>query len=411
MPRRRIVAALAAMFGGQLATRLLGLVVTALVLRSVPVEAMGEFGAATAWLGYGVMFVQLGHMPALVHLAQNGAETDIARVIAWRVSAAVFIGLAAVVAVLVFSPFPNLGPTAALFGLVLLLNALAFDWQLAADHRFVALSRIQITSQLVAVIAAAVCYATGWPGALVLMQLAVSGSLCAGIGAAVGGRRFASVVRRALARNLLRPRSFVAVITRNWAFTLIALVQALAVNLDLVLADLFLSPRELGELTVINRIALALFGVQAILNLVLYSYLLQGSVGRFSTVGLGLLSGVTVAALVFAVPGSVLTIVAGGDYSYLGFELRLACLGLITGSLFNAMVTLAQHAAATADRVEPNRLVLVAGAAACLLPAAFFGISHGVPGLIIFGAVKFALLALALWGVTSGWMSSRPVQK
>lgn len=404
MPRSRLVVGLASMFGGQVATRLLGLVVTALVLRSVPIETVGEFGAATAWLGYGVMLVQLGHMQALIQLSQNHTESDISRIIAWRLTVAILLGLVAVVAIAAFAPFPRLGSTVALLSSVLIFNALAFDWQLAADHHFLTLSRIQIASQIVAVIAAAVCYVTSWPGALVLMQVSISGTLCVGIAIATGPKRFASVVQKALSSDVFRPRSLLTIVTRNWPFTLIAFVQALAVNLDLVLAGMFLAPKELGELAVIGRVGLALFGVQAVLNLVLFSHLLRGSVAGRVTVGIGLLSGVAVSALVLAVPNIILTIVAGKDYSYLSFELRLACLGLIAGSLFNAVITLAQHAAAVAGRIEPNRIIALAGAAVLLIPAAFVAIPHGVAGFIIFSAVKFSLLALALMG--SGRQSS-----
>ena len=204
MSRKRLIADLFAMFTGQAAARVLGMFTTALVLRSVSVESIGEFGAATAWLGYGAMLVQLGHTPALIRSAQTGDQSDIGRIVAWRVSAAGVLTLASAATVWMGQPFPNLGSLAPLLSLVLILNALSFDWQLAADHRFQIISRIVVISQLSGAIVAAAGYLSRWPGALVLMQLALSGTLTLAVVVEIGFSSFRSLLYTTFHSNNFR---------------------------------------------------------------------------------------------------------------------------------------------------------------------------------------------------------------
>jgi len=174
-------------------------------------------------------------------------------------------------------------------------------------------------------------------------------------------------------------------------------VQGFATNVDLVVANIFLTSRELGELTIINRVGLALFGLLSVLNIVRYGHLLRGLVGHGGVLAVGALSGVLVSIPVLLIPGIILGIIAGAEYQSLTFELRLACFGLVAGGIFNAVVTLAQHACAKTTELNTQWMITIALGITLVMVTAVMAVPYGVPGFIIFAAIKFSLLTIALW--------------
>ncbi len=387
-------------FSGQFLSRILGVVITVILFRAYPPEVMGIYGLMLSYLSLGILAQQLGHNQALVRLTIEGRSSEIERVIFYRLTISVLCILVGVggITCQTSSPFAPFGNEALLLVLVLLCNALSFDWQIRADQRFGALAMITVQGQVVSLFFAGLGWLSGSLLVLVLVQLGFSLCLTLGCTIAVGRQRFFEIVTGAI-RHAVRPMvPLKLVLHSNVGYSVLTFVAILLSNFEMLLGGLFLSPKELGDLSAITRLGMIAFAFQSALMDVIYSNILASGQDRGKVnVWLNLVIGGLAMAIILVMPETIVHILFGSAFLHLRHEVQIYAVSLLSSSCFNIVLLSAYLRAVEIGERGGSILYLLLGFAGITGVGVWFVAQYGLDGIIVFTTLKWMVMAGVLY--------------
>ncbi len=382
---------------GQVVSRAIGLVITALLFRAYSTALIGEYILVLAYANIGIMLTKLGQDSGLTQYYLKKKYSAIGPILFYRVLSSVIFLIAGSL-VFVFLP-PEATPKWFLFPLILLpfLTAISFDWALRAQKKFRQLAVLTVFGQVAGLVFAVLGFLTKEPVFLVLIQLAMTTTLVFFMAKYLSYKTLQKFLITTT-EGLWQSWDYIKISFRdNIGFTGISIILVALTNSEVILASQFLSLEEIGEFSALNRLGAFAQAILLVINSVVYVHLLSNTISNRKALAFNVIIGILMALVLAAFPALILNILFGSAFVELGDALRIFAASTISASIFQYFLSRSYLSAREANiwrtlaAMTGVMLIIAVGAYAIQL--------YGFLGMIVFTSVKWLLGSLLLKAV------------